>query len=107
MGRRANFTPWLRMRFGGNLCSFYEQQLPHTDKRQKNTNRTPRKKISRSIPSVPQVGAVDKKMKFLRRAVEDDKNIQLVTILRTAPNKLYRQGTKDKDELRFTVTWEE
>ena len=33
--------------------------------------------------------------KFLRRAVEDDKNIDLFTILRTAPNKLYRQEQKD------------
>jgi uncharacterized membrane protein len=33
--------------------------------------------------------------KFLRRAVEDDKYIDLFTILRTAPNKLYRQEQKD------------
>ncbi|HSP68019.1 MAG TPA: hypothetical protein VLN48_09845 [Bryobacteraceae bacterium] len=33
--------------------------------------------------------------KFLRRAVEDDKNIDLFTILRTAPNKLYRQEQVD------------
>ena len=30
--------------------------------------------------------------KFAKRGVEDDKTIQLTTILRTAPNKLYRQG---------------
>jgi len=33
--------------------------------------------------------------KFLRRAVEDDKYLDLFTILRTAPNKLYRQEQKD------------
>lgn len=33
--------------------------------------------------------------KFLRRAVEDDKYIDLFSILRTAPNKLYRQEQKD------------
>ena len=33
--------------------------------------------------------------KFLRRAVEDDKNIDLFSILRTAPNKLYRQEQMD------------
>ena len=30
--------------------------------------------------------------KFLRRAVEDDHTIDLVTILRTTQNKIYRQG---------------
>ena len=30
--------------------------------------------------------------KFLRRAVEDDRTIDLVTILRTTQNKIYRQG---------------
>ena len=38
--------------------------------------------------------------KFARRAVEDDQSIDLVTILRTAPNKLYRQGVKSADELK-------
>ncbi|MEP6962746.1 MAG: glutamine amidotransferase, partial [Acidobacteriota bacterium] len=38
--------------------------------------------------------------KFIRRGVEDDDTIDLVTILRTAPNKLYRQGVKSADELK-------
>ena len=33
--------------------------------------------------------------KFLRRAVDDDKNIDLFTIVRTAQNKLYRQEQKE------------
>ncbi len=33
--------------------------------------------------------------KFLRRAVEDDKNIEVVSILRTTQNKLYRQLPPD------------
>jgi uncharacterized membrane protein len=37
--------------------------------------------------------------KFLRRAVEDDQNINLVTILRTTQNKNYRQGINDPKEL--------
>lgn len=47
--------------------------------------------------------------KFARRAVEDDQSIDLVTILRTAPNKLYRQGVKNADELKngFPTTVEE
>ena len=38
--------------------------------------------------------------KFLRRAVEDDKNIELVSIVRTTQNKVYRQGIANKDELK-------
>ncbi|MEO8096726.1 MAG: glutamine amidotransferase [Acidobacteriota bacterium] len=47
--------------------------------------------------------------KFIRRGVEDDETIDLVTILRTAPNKLYRQGVKNADELKdgFPSTPEE
>src|SRR5579872_1250374 len=37
--------------------------------------------------------------KFLRRAVEDDRNINLVTILRTTQNKIYRQGVANPKEL--------
>jgi uncharacterized membrane protein len=37
--------------------------------------------------------------KFLRRAVEDDPNIDLVTMLRTTQNKIYRQGIADPHEL--------
>lgn len=37
--------------------------------------------------------------KFLRRAVEDDKTIEVVSMLRTSQNKIYRQNTKDSKEL--------
>ena len=37
--------------------------------------------------------------KFLRRAIRDDANVQLVTMLRTSPNKFYRQGVDTDDEL--------
>jgi uncharacterized membrane protein len=36
--------------------------------------------------------------KFMRRAVEDDKNVELISMLRTTPNKIYRQGG-DPNEL--------
>ncbi|MBM3757983.1 MAG: hypothetical protein FJW38_28875 [Acidobacteria bacterium] len=47
--------------------------------------------------------------KFIRRAVEDEKTIQLVTMLRTTQNKIYRQGVKDAKELEqgFPATTEE
>ena len=37
--------------------------------------------------------------KFLRRAAEDDHQLQVVSMLRTTENKLYRQGIKDPSEL--------
>ncbi len=37
--------------------------------------------------------------KFIRRAAEEDANLQLVTMLRTTPNKIYRQGIGDPKEL--------
>ncbi len=38
-------------------------------------------------------------LKFVRRAVEDDKNLQVVTLDRTAENKYYRQAVTSPDEL--------
>lgn len=37
--------------------------------------------------------------KFIRRAADDDPMIQIVSMLRTTENKIYRQGVKDPDEL--------
>lgn len=37
--------------------------------------------------------------RFLRRAAEDDPSLQIVSILRTSENKLYRQGIRGPDEL--------
>jgi uncharacterized membrane protein len=37
--------------------------------------------------------------KFIRRAADDDPMLQLVSILRTTENKIYRQGIKDPNEL--------
>src|SRR5439155_20872570 len=37
--------------------------------------------------------------KFVRRAVEDDKNLQVVSLARTAENKYYRQAVTNADEL--------
>jgi uncharacterized membrane protein len=36
--------------------------------------------------------------KFIRRALDDYRNIELVTMLRTTENKIYRQGTPDPPE---------
>ena len=37
--------------------------------------------------------------KFMRRALEQDSNLRLVSLLRTSPNKFYRQGIDDPQEL--------
>ncbi len=37
--------------------------------------------------------------KFLRRAVEDDHSLEIVSMLRTTPNKIYRQGISGPNEL--------
>ncbi|MBM3783595.1 MAG: hypothetical protein FJW30_04500 [Acidobacteria bacterium] len=47
--------------------------------------------------------------KFVRRALEDEKTLSLVTMVRTTQNKLYRQGVRDAKELEqgFPATAEE
>ena len=37
--------------------------------------------------------------KFIRRALEEDSPLRLVSLLRTTPNKFYRQGVESQDEL--------
>ena len=37
--------------------------------------------------------------KFIRRAEDDDRIVQLVSMLRTTENKIYRQGIQDPKEL--------
>lgn len=37
--------------------------------------------------------------KFIRRALEDDPSVSLVTLLRVSNNKYYRQGIEDREEL--------
>ena len=37
--------------------------------------------------------------KFIRRAIEEDKTLKLVTMLRTTQNKIYRQGIDNENEL--------
>ncbi len=38
-------------------------------------------------------------LKFIRRAMEEEQTIELVTMLRTTQNKIYRQGVRDGKEL--------
>ncbi len=47
--------------------------------------------------------------KFIRRAMDDEQNLRLVTMLRTTENKIYRQGIDDPKDLEdgFPATPEE
>jgi uncharacterized membrane protein len=47
--------------------------------------------------------------KFIRRAIEEDRNLELVSMLRTTQNKIYRQGIAGPNELAegFPATAEE
>lgn len=47
--------------------------------------------------------------KFIRRAVEDDRNLRIISMLRTTQNKIYRQGSDNPKELEngFPATAEE
>lgn len=47
--------------------------------------------------------------KFIREAIDPDKNLQLMTLLRTSGNKFYRQGVESEDNLAtgFPTTKEE
>lgn len=38
--------------------------------------------------------------KYLRRALDGDENLELVSLLRTGPDKFYRQGIKNRNELK-------
>lgn len=48
-------------------------------------------------------------MKFIRRAIEEDNNLELVSLLRTTQNKIYRQGIANAAELQdgFPATVDE
>ena len=41
--------------------------------------------------------------KFIRRAIDEDKSLKLVSILRTTQNKIYRQGIENPDDLKDGV----
>ncbi|HUA60493.1 MAG TPA: glutamine amidotransferase [Verrucomicrobiae bacterium] len=55
--------------------------------------------VEKRVPRILYVeGEPRWQFKFIRRALDDYKQIELVTMLRTTQNKLYRQGTPDPPE---------
>jgi uncharacterized membrane protein len=75
---------------------------PFADEENQNNNRVTRViAVSNAKPRILYMeGEPRWDYKFLRRAVEDDKNIEVVSILRTTQNKIYRQGIANEDELK-------
>ncbi len=75
---------------------------PFTDEEnQKNNKLTRVVNVDNSRPRILYIeGEPRWDYKFLRRAVEDDKNIEVVSVLRTTQNKLYRQGIANENELQ-------
>lgn len=85
------------------LGSEQEQEL-------RNNTRTQLVNVATEVASVLYVeGEPRWEYKFMRRAVDADKSVRLVSMLRTTTNGLYRQGVDNADELQdgFPATRED
>jgi uncharacterized membrane protein len=82
---------------GTRLFSF---NLQHPDDRiEENNTLSALVEIKNDHPQILYIeGEPRWEFKFLRRAMQDDPNIRLVTLLRSSQNKFYRQGI-DKEEM--------
>jgi uncharacterized membrane protein len=80
---------------------------------EENANNNSLRRLVTIEPSKPRVlyieGEPRWEYKFLRRAMEEDSSIELVSILRTTQNKIYRQGIANPSELEagFPVKMED
>src|SRR5437762_1705865 len=82
---------------GTRLFSF-SLQAPE-DRIPENNNRDALLEVKNDHPQILYIeGEPRWEFKFLRRAMQDDPNIRLVTLLRSSQNKFYRQGI-DKEEM--------
>lgn len=70
---------------------------------EQNLSNNVRRQLLNVDPEKPRVLYVEGEprweLKFMRRALEDDATLELVTMLRTTQNKIYRQGIADAKEL--------
>src|SRR4029077_13495893 len=82
---------------GTRLFSF-SQQAPD-DRIPENNNLNALVEIKNDHPQILYIeGEPRWEFKFLHRAMQDDPNIRLITLLRSSQNKFYRQGI-DKEEM--------
>lgn len=74
---------------------------PRKDETNANNNRVTRvMDVDGAKPKVLYVeGEPRWEFKFIRRAIDDDKSLKLVSMLRTTQNKIYRQGIESPDDL--------
>ena len=67
---------------------------------QRNNSQTLLLNIENSRPKILYLEGTPRwEFKFIRAAIEPDKNLQLMTLLRTSGNKFYRQGVESEDNL--------
>jgi uncharacterized membrane protein len=67
---------------------------------QRNNSQTLLLNVEDSRPKVLYLEGTPRwEFKFIREAIEADKNLQLLTLLRTSGNKFYRQGVESEDNL--------
>jgi hypothetical protein len=67
---------------------------------QRNNSQTLLLNIEDSRPKILYLEGTPRwEFKFIRAAIEPDKNLQLLTLLRTSGNKFYRQGVESEDNL--------
>lgn len=82
---------------GSRLFSFFIQA--QDDRIAENNNLDSLVEIKNDHPQILYIeGEPRWEFKFLRRAIQDDPNLRLVTLLRSSQNKFYRQGI-DREEM--------
>ncbi len=74
---------------------------PAQERELRNNSRAQLVNVASDVASVLYVeGEPRWEYKFMRRALEDDKSLRLVSMLRTTTNGVYRQGVDSPDELK-------
>lgn len=74
---------------------------PDKERELRNNSRTQLINVATEVAPVLYVeGEPRWEYKFMRRALDDDKSLRLVSMLRTTTNGVYRQGVENPDELK-------
>jgi uncharacterized membrane protein len=86
---------------GKGLKSYTVSVTPQTDEPiQLNNSQNLLLDIQDARPKILYIDGTPRwEFKFIREAIQPDKNLQLMTLLRTSGNKFYRQGVESEDNL--------